>query len=167
VAVPCQSAKVDWTKWRDAVFAGAFVSLAASGHARLARGTRSGMLGIRRHATVLVEPLTGAGSLSGLEGTILAYASQPRGPKSVYDIVDRLRNEDSFLPITKELIARGYGAEKGTLAQLVGERWTPDCQRIRTLEGQVQPVKDMIQSFRQANSAVYDLMIQEIRATYS
>jgi hypothetical protein len=167
-AVPCQSAKVDVIEWRAAVVGAAFVSLAVHGYASLYLGARGGPLGMGKRKSVLAEPAAAGASLTGLEGGILGSLARGTGPKSAVDVVKELRKTGTFSHVMEELIAQGYYAEgRGKLAQLIlGKKRVPDCPRILALQPQVESVKGMIQSFKQANSQVYDQLVKDIRTAY-
>ena len=167
-AVPCQSAKVDLMAWRAAVVGAAFVSLAVRGHARLYLGGRSGPLGLGKRKSVLAQPAATGAGLAGLEGGILDSLSGGSGPKSAVAVAKELRKTGTFSHVMEELIAQGYYREgRGKLAQLfLGKKLVPNCPRVLALQPQVQSVKGMIQSFKQANPSVYDQLVKDIRSAY-
>jgi len=167
-AVPCQSTKVDLTEWRTAVVGAAFVSLAVRGHAPLYLGARSGPLGMGKRKSVLAEPAATGASLTGLEGRILHSLARGAGPKSAVGVAKELHKTGTFNSVMQELIAQGYYAQgRGKLAQMIlGKKLVPDCPRILALQTQVESVKSMIHSFKQANSELYDQLVKDIRRVY-
>lgn len=164
VTLPCQSAKVEILQRKAAVAGAAFVTLATVGWARLRLGKRSGRLGMRSHTAVLVEPVETEDRMAGLEGRILAHLASRPGPQRAVEIVKDLCKPSITQHVFEELLAKGYYSERGKLAQLVAERWAPNCQRILALQAYVQPVKGMIDSFRRANSEVYRQLHQDMLA---
>jgi hypothetical protein len=162
--VPCQPVKVDLVQWRDAVVATAFIALAARGYARLYVGSRSGTLGITKHKSVFLEPLGTGTTPTGLEGRILDSLSDRQVRNNAVRIVKDLRKPGILRHAMEELIAQGYYVQARKLEQwFLGKKWVPDCQRIATLQRQVEPVRNMIESFRQANSEVYGQLVKDIR----
>ena len=174
IELPCREVKVKKKELAETGVAAAFVALAQGRHARLYIDRRSGTLGIFKHKAVFLQPLEGAGTLpSGFEGRILNSLSDRQGSNNAVDIVRRLVPESkdpwavAIELIREGLLEQGYFAEgeRGRVTKLLlGRKLLPDCQRIATLQGQVEPVRSVIESFRMANPKMHTQLLKDVRA---
>ena len=174
IELPCRGVKVKKDELAETAAAAAFIGLAQGGHARLYIDKRQGTLGLRKHKAVFLQPLQRAGAPpSGFEGRILQSLSDRQGLNNAVDILKRLvpESEDPWAGViwrVKEgLLEQGYfvEGERGKVTKFFrGRKLLPDCQRIATLQGQVEPVRGMIESFRIANPGIYAQLMKDVRA---
>jgi len=174
IELPCRGVKVKKDEVAETAAAAAFIGFAQGGHARLYIDKRKGTLGLRKHKAVFLQPLQRAGAPpSGFEGMILQLLSDRQGLNNAVDILKRLvpESEDPWAGViwrVKEgLLEQGYfvEGERGKVTKFfLGRNLLPDCQRIATLQGQVEPVRGMIESFRIANPGIYAQLMKDVRA---
>ena len=173
IELPCRGVKVKKDELAEVAATAAFIGLAQEGYARLHIDQRRGTLGLRKHKAVFLHPLEGVGTpRSGFEGRILGLLSDRQGLNNVVDILKRLvsESEDPWAEViwrvSEGLLEQGYfvEAERGRVAEFVlGSKVLPDCQRIAALQGQVEPVRNMIVSFRIANPRIYAQLMKDVR----
>jgi len=173
IELPCRGVKVKKDELAETA-AAAFIGLAQGGHVRLYIDRRRGTLGIRKHKAVFLQPLERAGtSPSGFKGMVLRSLSDCQGLNNTVDILKRLvpESEDPWAGviwrIREGLLEQGYfveGKRGGVAKFFLGRKLLPDCERIATLQGQVEPVKSMMESFRKDSPKVYAQLMKDVRA---
>jgi hypothetical protein len=172
IEVPCRAVKVNARELAETAVAAAFIALAQGGHARLYIGNRRQTLGLTKHKSVFLEPLERGTIPTGLEGRIVACLRDRKVQNNTFNIVKRLVARSRQVPwspiiglIRAELVEQGhFVAGRGKIGELfLGKKHVPDCQRIATLQRQVEPVRNMIESFRQANPEIYGQLVKDIR----
>jgi|GEM_PF-1649791 len=174
IELPCRGVKVKKDELAEMAAATAFIGLAQGGYARLYIDQRRGTLGLRKHKAVFLQPLgRGATLPHGFEGRILGLLSDRQGLNNAVDILKGLvpESEDPWAEVIwrvrEGLLEQGYFVEagRGRVAKFVlGRKLQPDCQRIAALQGQVEPVRNMIESFRIANQGIYAQLMKDVRA---
>jgi hypothetical protein len=172
VDLPCRDVRVKKQDLAATAMTTAFVGLAEAAYVRLYVGTRRALLGLRKRSAVFVEPLRGAASIGGLEGSLLASLSDSQDANAVRTIVERLLPisgdpwGDVIAHIEEGMLDEGYfleGERKKVAKFFLGKKLEPDCQRIGALQEQLPSVRDMVDGFRQANGALYEQLIKDVR----
>jgi len=171
--LPCRGVKVKKDELAEVAATAAFIGLAQGGYAKLYIDQRRGTLSLRKHKAVFLQPLgRGATLPHGFEGRILQSLSDRQGVNNAVDILKRLvpESEDPWAGViwrvSEGLLEQGYfmEGERGRVAKFVlGRKLLPDCQRIAALQGQVEPVRNMIESFRIAKPRIYAQLMKDVR----
>jgi len=172
VALPCRDVRVKKRELAPTAVTAAVVGLVKDGRIRLSLGQRRALLGLRKQPTVLLDRTGGAAPDTGIEGAILDSLSRSDGPLTIPKLVE------TMLPLSgdpwgtliglieEDMLEQGYFSEgeRGRAAQFfLGKKLEPDCQRILELERHVEPTRQMVASFRQANGTLYDQLVKDLR----
>jgi hypothetical protein len=173
VELPCRDVRVKKQDLAATAMTTALIGLAKGGHARLYVGTRRALLGLRKRSAVFVEPRQRVASIGGLEGGLLASLSEDQDANAVRTIIERLLPMsgdpwgDVIGRIEEAMLDEGYlvevEREKQVAKFFLGKKLEPDCQRIGALQEQLPSVRDMVDGFRQANGALYEQLIKDVR----
>jgi hypothetical protein len=172
IEIPCRGIKVDARGLEEQALATAFIGLAEAGFVRLYLGTRPVTLGLLKNKAVCLEPLQTGTVATGLEGRILALASDRKQQRNAVAIAKRLLGPRGYrtslsivAQIKRDLLEQGqFVRGRGKIAEaFLGEKLVPDCQRIGALQGEAERVRGMVLAFRQAKPQVYAQLIKDIQ----
>lgn len=167
--LPCREVQVKKKDMATLILYTAFAYWVRAGCLRLGIETK-GLLIKSKYVTVSRTP-TPATRSDGLEAQLLTYLTGRAKDDSTAGIVARWLRKDSIDPwgaviheVQRYLASQGYfvESERKGLGKLLGKELQPQCDKIASLQGQVNPVRDLLSALRTAQPDVSTQLWKDI-----
>lgn len=161
--LPCREVKVKKKDLAKVILAAAFVHLAEESHLKLTLGKKGRILKSKAAFAALSSERPGQ-DVGGLEGQVVNNITGNQKKNDVGSIVSRLLGTncpDPWGAIIGEartyLVSEGYFVEEERrgMAKLRGKKLIPKCERIATLEGKAQQLREMMATFQARQPELY------------